>query len=263
MDPADLFDESRFVPTPADLLPPADLDELFDQSFDNPGLRVELQRRLLGGTLWVVLHHDPDPAEDLGGRQELAPLHLAGGELPLFTSEAKLLEQKPPEGTSYGELMVRDFLENNDNVTLVLNPWSERYMNLPPAQVQELLNGTLFGQGITDNRDETKAPRSEATIDPNKQWPEGMARALQTVFSQVPRVQAAYMIYLLADANDSACYHIRLEMEGRETELLGKLLRPVMDEYLQIGEGFELTGFMPDDEVSAYMRQQGAFYERT
>lgn len=265
MENANWFDESQFVPTPHDLLPPAELDELFDQAMDNPGYRAELQRRLLGGNLWVILHHRPDPDDDLAGRQKVSPLHLAGGELPLFTSQAKLLENgPPPEGTTYGELAVRDFLERNDNVSLVLNPWSERYMVLPPAQVQQLLAGTLFGQGITDELDRSHPPRTaDVTIGPNKQWPDGLITALRTVFSQVPRVKAAYMIYMLADAHDLDRYHIRLDIEGREVALLAKLLRPVMDAYMRVDdEGFELLVNMGDDGVAVYMREQGPIYER-
>jgi hypothetical protein len=266
MEAPDWFDESQFVPTPADRLPAADIDELFEQAFDNPGYRAEFNRRLPDSDLWVLVDDVPSPEDAVGGYMPIRPLHLNDGSMALFTAEARIRDaQDLPKHIRWVQIRARELLEQMTGVDFVLNPFSPKQFNLSAEGVSALLTGDLREAGLSIT--ESPMPESdEVVIKTDKEFPVGMVEALQTLLSQHPRVVQAYLVYLMADGPDRPNrYHMRLELEGEEVHQLMLELQPVLRAFMQPGEGFELlskVGDDADDNMVAYLRQLGPIYER-
>ena len=266
MENPDWFDESRFVPTAADRLPAADIDELFEQAFDNPGYRAEFNRRLPESNLWVLVEDVPDQEDAVGGYVPIRPLHLNDGSMALFTAEARIRDASSlPGHIRWIQVRARELMEQVKGVEFVLNPFSPKQFNLSPAGVAALLAGDHREAGLSVT-ESPMAESGEVTIKTDKEFPAGMVEALQTLLSQHPRVVEAYLIYLVADSPDRPNrYHMRLELEGEEVHQLMLELQPVLRVFMQPGEGFELLSKVGDDEnddMVAYLRQVGPMYQR-
>ena len=264
MENPDWFDESQFVPTAADRLPAADIDELFEQAFDNPGYRAEFNRRLPDSDLWVLVEQLPAPEDAVGELVPIAPLQLSDGSMPLFTSEARVREAEDlPANIRWIQLRARELMEQVEGVDYVLNPFSPKHLVLSASGIPALLAGEQHDPGLMMS--DSPAPESgQVTIDLDKEFPVGMVEALQALLSQHPRVREAYMLYIQADAPDALNrYHMRIGIDGsEEVKQLMTEMQPVLRAFMQRDEGFELWTRLGDDEMAGYMRERGPIYER-
>ncbi len=265
MDNLDWFDESKFVPTPDDRLPAADIDDLFIQAFDNPGYRAELMRRLPDTYLWILVRNEPELEDKVGEYGFMAPLHLEDGRLPMFTAEMRVHEaQAIPPDIRWAYVQAGGLLSQLNDVDVVINPFSEKQLTLNANGIAQMLVGNYEEPDLT--RTQVQPPQSgQALISTDKELAEELLEALRVVFSRYPRVQEAYMTYLLADdAPDSINrYHLRLEIEGEPGQQLMQEIGPVLRVFMQRDEGLELWAGLDNDELSDHLRRQGPFYERT
>lgn len=260
----DWFDESQFVPTPADRLPAADIDELFEQAYDNPGYRAEFHRRLPDSNLWVLVEEVPTPDDAVGELLPIAPLQLSDGSMPLFTSEARVREaENLPAHIRWIQLRARELMEQMEGVDYVLNPFSPKQLVLAASGIPAMLAGEYNDPGLAAS--DSAAPASgQVILKLDKEFPAGMVEALQALLSQHPRVREAYMLYMLSDGADTLDrYHMRIELDGgEEVKQMMTEMQPVLRAFMQRGEGFELWTQVGDDEIAGYMRERGPIYER-
>ncbi|MDO7876488.1 enhanced serine sensitivity protein SseB C-terminal domain-containing protein [Hymenobacter sp. ASUV-10] len=264
METPDWFDESQFVPTAADRLPAADIDELFEQAFDNPGYRAEFNRRLPDSNLWVLVEEVPSAEDAVGELMPIAPLQLSDGSMPLFTSEARVREAEDlPAHIRWIQLRARELMAQMQGVDYVLNPFSSKQLTLRASGIPAMLAGHEHDPGLMMS--DCPVPASgQVTIDLDKEFPTGMVDALQALLSQHPRVREAYMLYIKADAPDALSrYHMRIEVDGsEEVKQLMTEMQPVLRAFMQRDEGFELWTRLGDDDMAGYMRERGPIYER-
>ncbi len=267
METPEWFDESKFVPTPADRLPAADMDDLFEQACTNSGYLPAFQRRLPDSNLGILVRDVPESEDAIGQFVPVAPLTIGDGQIPVFTSLARALEGGPdgklPPGVSLIWVRMRELLEQLRDRDVVLNPFSENTMTLGAAGIAAILAGSFEVDGLSQHT--LQMPSSyETTIDIQHTTSDDLLEALRVLLSQHPRVRAGYLIYLQPDGRQPVSrYHLRLDVEGGEIKQLMNEIAPVIKPFIKAGEGFEMLAGLTDDEASDYLRQQGPFYERT
>ena len=259
MESQDLFDESKLQPGPNEFDPAADLDDLMVQAGQNPAYRPEFLRRLLLSPLLVLIEAAPEPDETRDEYVGFAPLQLTNGHIPVFTSLARL--QDNPALLEHERISVkgRDLLTALQQRDLSLNPFSEASINLPAVICQQLLAGEEFGAFRLSPPMEER----EVLIGQPAEYPTAAVEAIRLLLSGHPRVQAAYLTYLLASGEEPARFIIGLQLEGDFKGIAQEVAYVASSFQAELGEVYMVQQVIPDtDEFSDYVLSTAPFYVR-
>ena len=258
MDSQDIFDESKLQPAPNEFDPAADLDDLMAQAGQNPGYRPEFLRRLLLLPLLVLVADEPEPDENRDEYVGFMPLQLSGGQVPVFTSLARL--QDNPALLDYKRISVkgRDLLEALQERDVFLNPFSDTNMTLPAAVCQRLLAGGLGKPELLLTEEE-----QEVLIGQPAEYPTAAVEAIRLLLSGQPRVEAAYLTYLLASGPKPASFIISLKVEGDFKGIAQGVIFVGRSFPAELGDSLVVQQMQPDtDEFMEYVLSTTPFYTR-
>src|SRR5690606_16728568 len=228
---------------------------------EEPAYRPELYKLLMSEPLVIMTGPHDDRGENvLEKGSEVSIVTLKSGEIPVFTSEERILDngivkEEFPIMTLRGE----DLFRMTTGATFKLNPFSNYRKDLLPQEVESMLDGTILESGRKRLVADGDTP---VQIGQPVEYPAEIVASLQTLFSGMRNVNKAYLGWI-HNPSDGYDPHLifALDLDGEEQETFdaaGFTIR----EHLPQGE---VVDFMPIGEhsLSDYFTQETQpFYTR-
>lgn len=115
---------------------------------------IDAQKYFYQKLMWnqlIVLTPDGMELEEgeqtVGGNTTVKLVSFDGGHIPVFTSLNRVFDQDiMKEKVSYISLKGQDLFSMTKGSTFILNPYSPYHKELLPAEIEQLMNGTIYDQ---------------------------------------------------------------------------------------------------------------------
>ncbi len=169
------------------------LEEYLQLAATDPGYRPKFYQAVLESVVYVLGESDTAPAEgeqvalQPGARVALQHWQKEDGTavVPFFSS-LEILKASVEGDQRYVSLPGRDLFGLMDGVNFALNPRSEHGKEFLPQEIEKLLKGELFDREAVPQAREVMLGRPDES-------PAALIAALQSLFSTLPQVTAAYL----------------------------------------------------------------------
>lgn len=184
------------------------LEELLQNAAAKPEYRPEFYKRLLSDKLVVITtdHGQPDGQWVAKENTTVNIVNLADGRIPVFTSKEKIHDKGTiKEQVRVLELKGEDLFNVTKGATLILNPYSDYGKELLPAEIEQMLNGTILTashQKITIGKD------TAVQIGQPANYPTEIVNALRSLFGKYPNVKAAYLGWIFNPSSGQPAHYI-------------------------------------------------------
>lgn len=140
----DLFKKRKTDST----FPENELERCLIQAKSDAAALKEFYQKLLWSQLFVLTDGHPDPAETSQTASEVTKVRLLAidpGHIPVFTSLNRVFDNSViKHEVAYIGMRAQDLFGMAKGMTFVLNPYSSQVKELPPGEIEDLLNGTIY-----------------------------------------------------------------------------------------------------------------------
>ena len=178
---------------------------------------------------------------------------------PIFSSERRI-SAIVTENVGFLAMRGRELFEMVRGTALVLNPGSAYGKFLTPAEIESLLDGSIFNPEPSKNLD---AGGKQILLGQPSNYPHHLTEALSKFFATQKEVEAAYLARAQIAGEESPHTMIGISTTGDYSALV-QAAGPVINPVLKNGEIVDLIQLgQPADPVSDYMlRNTKPFYKR-
>jgi hypothetical protein len=253
----DLFKKSA-----SDRFDALNAEQLLEKAATEPAYRTEFYRRLLTENLYVITSHSNLP-EGASIAQEGTTLNIVSfpdGKIPAFTSTERIFDKGViQEQVEYISMKGKDLLTTLKGATVLLNPYSDYGKELIPAEIERLLDGSIFNDV---QRIQIDKPTNVLIGQPAK-YPLDMVNSLKKLFEERRSVKTAYLGWIHDPKSDvPPHYIIGLEMDSDSKTTVDEagftakqyLASNEFVDFIKVGDGMGLD---------SYFRSVKPFFVRT
>jgi hypothetical protein len=218
------------------------LEELLQNATAKPEYRPEFYKRLLSDKLVVITtdngQHDGEWVANENTTVNI--VNLADGKIPVFTSKQKIFDKGIiKEQVKVLELKGEDLLNMTKGATLILNPYSDYGKELLPAEIDQMLNGTIL---TASHQKITIEKETSVQLGQPANYPTEIVNALSGLFSRHPNVKAAYLGWIFNPSSGQPAHYI-FAIDGNGD------LQSVTDE-----AGFIAQQYLKPEEIVDFLR---------
>lgn len=246
--------------------PVNDLERLLIRAVTEPAARPDFYRALLENPLYFVRIGEPPPTTQQITLQPGETLkvntitHEGREHTPIFSSKERVEHVARDKPVGYLAMMGRDLFTMMRGSELILNPGSEYGKVLTAAEVESMLNGSIFS-GFTN----PDVGGRQILLGQPSNYPHQLIDALKEKFAKLSEVNAAYLAHAqVAGVDQQPNTLIGIEMKGDWNQLLEQL-GPILEANTRQGEVVSLARINPKhpDTIAKYMlNSTTAFYKR-
>lgn len=246
---------------PAEELPLLPFEALMKDASVNVNLRFDFYRNLPHQKVFVITSGNTQ-AKD-GVLEENTNVELAtfpDGKIPFFTALPRIFEKQViKEKVPYLEITAGDLFQLTKGATLVLNPFSDFGKELVPQEIAQILDGSIFGDGIR----EVAVPRdTQVRVGQPAVQPVEMMEALSAKFALRDDVNAAYIAMVdMPETGAPPRLLIAMSISGDRQTIFEEAGRTAQ-QFLKQGESVDIMELTPENGISAYFDDQLPFYNR-
>lgn len=246
---------------PAEELPLLPFEALMKDASVNVNLRFDFYRNLPHQKVFVITSGNTQ-AKD-GVLEENTNVELAtfpDGKIPFFTALPRIFEKQViKEKVPYLEIAAGDLFQLTKGATLVLNPFSDFGKELVPQEIAQILDGSIFGDGIR----EVAVPRdTQVRVGQPAVQPVEMMEALSAKFALRDDVNAAYIAMVdMPETGAPPRLLIAMSISGDRQTIFEEAGRTAQ-QFLKQGESVDIMELTPENGISAYFDDQLPFYNR-
>jgi hypothetical protein len=137
------------------------------------------------------------------------------------------------------ELKGEDLLNMTKGATLILNPYSDYGKELLPAEIDQMLNGTIL---TASHQKITIEKETSVQLGQPANYPTEIVNALSGLFSRHPNVKAAYLGWIFNPSSGQPAHYI-FAIDGNGD------LQSVTDE-----AGFIAQQYLKPEEIVDFLR---------
>jgi len=203
--------------------PVNDLERSLVRAATDPAHRPSFSRDILDSDIFVIQEKQPSGVQGLrefqaGEEVALQTWEQDGKKLTaIFSSLDRLLDFVQAE-SGYLQMKARDFMGLTLGTTLLLNPGSEYGKEFLPAEVESMLDGSIWKpqETITFEK-ETKVFMGQPA-----NYPDELIDALTRYFKTANNVQRAYLAHVYnPERNEKSHTLIAIEVDGEWEQVAG------------------------------------------
>ena len=234
------------------------LEELLQKAASEPAYRMQFYDRLLSDDI-VVLTDKKGNTENgiLKAGSSVNIISLNDGKIPVFTSPERILDKGIiKDQVPYLQMNGRSLFEMTAGATLMLNPYSDFGKELLPAEIEQLLNGTIAkpSKKIVVEKD------TQVQIGQPAVYPHEIVNSLKILFAENPLVKAAYLGWIYnPESADPPHYIFGIEGSGNLRELTGEA-GFIAESYLGKNEVVDFIEVSDTSSLSEYFKSTTPFY---
>lgn len=249
----DLFKKKQ----PATTFPENELEKVLQRAAKDINAREEFYTRLLWNELFVIT--DGNRGEGTTTLEEGTTVNFLtfpDGVLPVFTSANRILDGNDKTPRSYNAMKGQDLLSLTRGSHLVLNPFSPFGKELPPHEIESILDGSIFNQLNGEPRQQVVEQDTEVFLGQPEQRPEEMLQALSDIFAVEPGVRAAYMALMHRSDEEHAHLLIGIDADDMRSAISSDKIGAVVEKFTS--EKMPFVDFMQVSNcgVSDYLRNE-------
>jgi type III secretion system (T3SS) SseB-like protein len=122
------------------------LEELLQNAATKPECRPEFYKRLLSDRLVVITTDNGKPDREWVAKENTSVniVNLSDGRIPVFTTKEKIFDKGIIKEQVKVLELKGDHLFTTKGATLILNLYSDYGKELLPAEIEQMLNGTIL-----------------------------------------------------------------------------------------------------------------------
>lgn len=188
---------------------------------------------------------------------------LQNNHIPVFTDPERIFDHNAvAEEVDYIKVKGRAFLEMAVGETIIVNPFSKTYKTLVPAEITDMLNGSIFNKLPQNNR--TKV-QMEVMIGHPEVQPTPLLETLLPYFKENTAITAGYIGWTFNPKIDPKPHYIlALELEDNNcsqyANQIAELAKPHQNEddildIIQLEEGGTFSEFFYKKSTPFYKKQ--------
>jgi hypothetical protein len=224
--------------------------------------RPEFYNRLLAEKLVVLTAPTslPEGVQILEKDTNVNIVSLQDGKIPVFTSTERIFDKGiVKERVPFLEMKGEDLFKLAKGATFILNPYSDFGKELLPAEIENMLNGTVLTAGSKKMIIEKE---TQVQLGQPANYPTDMVNALKTLFAGKQLVKKAYLGWIFNPASGEPPHYIfALDIEGDTQSITNEA-------------GFTAKQFLSPDDIidfihidksafsDYFVKQTEPFYER-
>ncbi|SFJ78309.1 enhanced serine sensitivity protein SseB C-terminal domain-containing protein [Myroides guanonis] len=128
------------------------LAKVIEKATDEPEFREIFYKRFLKENIYVIVQKDKNSTKNTS--LESSPIVvLQNNNIPVFTEPERIFEHNAiGDEVDYIKVIGRSFLEMVVGETVIVNPFSNANKTLVPAEISDMLNGTIFNRISTNQK---------------------------------------------------------------------------------------------------------------
>ena len=236
------------------------LEAVLKKAAAEPAFRPEFYKRLVSDNLVVLTARSelPDGTQTLKENSQVSLVTFQDGKIPVFTSTNRIFDKDiVKEQVPYLQLNGQDLFQMARGATFILNPYSDYGKELPPHEIESILDGSIFSG---NHKKITIQQETQVQIGQPAKYPTEMVNSLKTLFATKRSVKKAYLGWIFDPASgEPPHYMIGLDA----TDIQNTIQEAGFTAQQFLSEG-EMVNFMQIDDsgVSNYLvKQTRPFYE--
>lgn len=244
-------------------IPLLPFEALMQKAAADVNLRFDFYRSLPQQQVYVITSPNTQAMAQDGALKDNTNVELAtfpDGKIPFFTTLPRIFEKNVvKEQVPYLEMKAGDLFGLTKGATLVLNPFSDFGKELVPQEIEQILDGSIFGESIR----EVAVPRdTQVRIGQPAILPTAMLDKLISVFSDRDDVNAAYLAVVdMIESGNPPRLLIAMDISGDRQTIFEETGRTAQ-QFLQQGESIDIMELSPDNGISTYFDDQQPFFTR-
>lgn len=179
------------------------LSKVLEQAAKQPEYQEVFYRRFLNQHIYVLVQKDTDPNTPL----EATPIIVFENNIiPVFTETDRIYQHNAiTEDVNYIKVIGRSFLEMVLGQTLIVNPFSKVNKTLVPAEIAEMLSGSIFHKRPKASKAEIQM---KVTLGHPKVIPTAILEAFKPYLTQNKDIQKAYLGWIYNPQTDQTPHYI-------------------------------------------------------
>ncbi len=234
------------------------LAEIIEKAGDMPEYRTVFYKKFLQNSIYVLVQKNQLNDSQLNSFNANVPIiSFENNQIPVFTNpkhiyDKGILQQK----VDYMKVNGRQFLELILGHSVIVNPFSKVYKELVPNEIADMLNGSIFNvieKGVAKIHMQTLIGKPEIT-------PTILLNSLQSVFSKMEEISAAYLGWVFNENIDKKAHYIfAIECNTKTSEefrIIADTISNLCKPYLKKEEYIDIIKLTPEGNFSDY------FYEK-
>lgn len=248
-------------PVPQQEIPMLPFESLMKEASVNVNVRFDFYRNLPHQKVFVITSGNTQVTE--GTLEENSNVELAtfpDGKIPFFTALPRIFEKNVvKERVPYLELAAGDLFQLTKGATLVLNPFSDFGKELVPQEIEQLLDGSIFGDGI---REVSMPKDTQVRVGQPAVLPVEMMEALSNNFAGRDDVNAAYIAMVdMPETGAPPRLLIAMSISGDRQTIFEETGRTAQ-QFLKKGESVDIMELSPENGISVYFNDQQPFFTK-
>ncbi len=234
------------------------LEVLLQKAAGEPAYRMQFYDRLLSGDLVVLTDKKGNTVNGmLKAGSSVNIISLQDGRIPVFTSPERILDKGAiKDQVPYLQMSGQSLFEMTAGATLMLNPYSDFGKELLPAEIEQLLNGTI----AKPSKKIVVEKETQVQIGQPAVYPHEIVNSLKILFTGNPLVTAAYLGWIYnPEGSEPPHYIFGIEGGGNLSDLTGEA-GFIAEGYLGKNEIVDFIEVNDTSSLSEYFKSTTPFY---
>ncbi|GAA4329163.1 enhanced serine sensitivity protein SseB [Mucilaginibacter gynuensis] len=238
------------------------LEAVLMKAATEPAYRPEFYNLLLSEEL-VVITKKNDMTQGNHTLEQDTTISIAtlnDGKIPVFTSTDRIFDKGVVKETvPFVAMKGEDLFKMIAGATFILNPYSDHGKELLPAEITNLLNGTVLQP---EHQHVTIEKETQVLIGQPEKYPHKMVESLKILFATKPAVKAAYLGWI-HDPTSGIAPHciIGLDIEGADPSINNEA-GFLAQSHLGPGEIVDIIRVTNEPGISSYFLSTSPFYKK-
>ena len=259
----DWLKKKKDVPATAEVAAPANkLEAVLMKAATEPAYRPEFYNLLLSEELVVITQKTslPQGNHTLEEDTTINIATLNDGKIPVFTSTDRIFDKGViKEQVPFVAMKGEDLFKMATDATFILNPYSDHGKELLPAEITNLLNGTVLQ---AEHKRITIEKETRVLIGQPANYPHKMVESLKILFATKPVVKAAYLGWIHDPSSDIAPHCIiGLDMQSADPSVNNEA-GFLAQSHLGPGEIVDFIRVTNEPGISSYFLSTEPFYKK-
>lgn len=241
------------------------LAEIIEKAGDNPEYRAIFYQRFLNEIIYVLVQKNQlNNSQPNSFNANVPIVSFENNQIPVFTNSKHIYDQGIlQQEVDYMKVNGRQFLELVLGHSIIVNPFSKIYKELVPNEIADMLNGSIFNvieKGVAKIHMQTLIGKPETT-------PTILINSLQSVFSKIKEVSAAYLGWVFNEQIDRKAHYIfAIECDTKtsdEFKIIADTISNLCKPYLKKEEYIDIIKLTPNGNFSDYFyNKDEPFYKK-
>lgn len=236
------------------------LEKILEKATTEIEYREIFYKRFLNADIYVLIQKKRNTTSH--SLENTPIVVLQNNHIPVFTNPERIFDHNTAtEEVDYIKVKGRAFLEMAIGETVIVNPFSKIFKTLVPAEISDLLNGSIFNKIPQNNRAKVQM---EVMIGHPEVEPTELLETLLPYLSENTAITASYLGWTFNPKTDSKPHYIlALELSDNNCALYANQIAELAKQHQKEDDILDIIQLEKDGTFSEFFYKQSTpFFKR-